>query len=184
MASVVPPPAQGSGIPARARRFRRFATPRDRTAARGAALGAASAVGALVGFGVRGGASLGRLGVVTLRLRGLPEFVAPDRGALGAAMLGGLHVAVVSGVWGAAAAALAARARSWQAHGSPAVAAALLVALAAVLLALDAVLPAALRLAGGSLVPPERVLATALIVACGGAAGWRSPPSTNAVAAD
>jgi hypothetical protein len=158
--------------------------PRDRTAARGAVLGAAAALGALIGFGVRGGASLGRLGVVTLRLRGLPEFVAPDRGAVGAAMLGGLHIAVVSGLWGAAAAALARRVRTWQAHGSPAVAATLLLTLALVLLALDAVLPAALRLAGGSLVTPERVLATALIVACGGAAGWRSPAPTSAAPAD
>ena len=184
MASVVPPPAEFSANAARSRRPRRFGTPPDHTAARGAALGAAAALGALIGFGVRSGASLGRLGVVTLRLRGLPEFVAPDRGALGAAMLGGLHVAVVAGLWGAAAAALGRRVRTWHARGTPALACALLLLLALLVLGLDAVFPTALRLAGGSLATPERVLATGLIVTCGGAVGWRSHPPPGAPAAD
>jgi hypothetical protein len=177
MASVVPPPAELSATPAHRRRLGRFAAPRDRTAARGAALGVASALGALIGFGVRGGASLGRLGVITLRLRGLPEFVAPDRGAVGAALLGGVHVVVIAGLWGAAAATLARRVRTWNGRATLAIACAVLLALALGLLALDTVLPAALRLAAGSLATPERVRATGLIVACGGAAGWRAPPA-------
>jgi hypothetical protein len=85
-------------VPARARPWLRAAT-----------LAAAAAIGALVGFGISDGASLARLGAVTLRLRGLPEFVSPDRGAVGAALLGGAHVALVSGIWGACAGALNAR---------------------------------------------------------------------------
>jgi hypothetical protein len=90
---------------------------RPRPWLRGATLAAAATVGALVGFGLTDGASLSRLGVVALRLRGLPEFVSPDRGALGPALLGGVHAAVGGGAWGAALAALAGALRARGARG-------------------------------------------------------------------
>jgi hypothetical protein len=137
---------------------------------RAAALAAAAAVGALVGFGRADGAALSRLGAVVLRLRGLPEFVAPDRGAVGTALVGAGYAALTAGVWGAALAALAVvlarrgTAPPWRA--------AALVLAALVLAAADAALPTPLRLAAGALGPGERVL-TALLVAAGAWAGVR-----------
>ncbi len=142
------------------------APPRRRAWLRGATLAAAAALGALVGFGLSDGASLARFGVVTLRLRGLPEFVAPDRGAVGAALLGGAYAALTSAGWGAGLAVLAgALAR----RGVPPVRVAGALALAALLAAAaDPLLPTPLRLAAGALAASERVL-TALLVA---AAAW------------
>jgi len=137
---------------------------------RGAVLAAAATLGALVGFGVRDGASLARLGVVTLRLRGLPEFVLPDRGAVGSALLGGTHAALVSGMWRAALAVIAERCAR---RGLPAaVAGAVLAGAALLLAAVDGFLPTPLRLAAGALAPAERMVTT-LLVAAGGWAGAR-----------
>jgi hypothetical protein len=137
--------------------------PAPRAWLRGAALAAAATVGALVGFGLTDGASLARLAAVTLRLRGLPEFVTPDRGAVGAALLGGTHAALLAGLWGAALAVfarlLARRGlRAWQVGA--ALAAAALAAAAA-----DTLLPTPLRFAAGVLAPAERAVAALLVAA-------------------
>lgn len=142
---------------------------------RAATLAAAATLGALVGFGLSDGASLARLGVVTLRLRGLPEFVSPDRGATAAALLGGVHVALVSGAWGAAAAALG----GWlRARGAPRrVHGAAFVGLGVLLALVDGVLPAPLRLAAGALGATERVLVALLVAAAAwGASRLSDPP--------
>lgn len=150
---------------------RRAAAPsRSRPWLRGATLAAAATVGALVGFGLTDGASLSRLGVVALRLRGLPEFVSPDRSALGPALLGGAHAAVVGGAWGAALAAVAGVLRARRTRAPLAVAA--LAAAALAFAAADAVLPVALRIAAGALARGERVL-VALLVAVAAWAGTR-----------
>lgn len=142
---------------------------------RAATLAAAAAIGALVGFGLVDGASLARLGVVTLRLRGLPEFVAPDRGATTAALLGGLHVALVSGLWGAGAGAVG---RWLRARGTSAGARAVAVTALGLLLALvDGVLPTPLRLAAGALSGTERVLVGLLIAAAAWGASRLPDPS-------
>lgn len=126
-----------------------------------ATLAAAAALGALVGFGLSDGASLARLGVVTLRLRGLPEFVSPDRGATGAALLGGLHVVFVSGAWGAGFGAVA---RWMRGRGvPPGVHEATLAALGLLLALGDGLLPRPLRLAAGALSGAERVLVALLV---------------------
>lgn len=135
-------------------------------ALRGATLAAAATLGALVGLGVRGGASLGRLGVIQLRLRGLPEFVTADRHAVGAALLGGAHLVAVSGAWGGALAwalgALRRRGANRLLTAGAALAGAATVAL------VDAALPDVLRLGAGSLSAAERALAALLV----GAGAW------------
>lgn len=115
--------------------------------------------------------------MVTLRLRGLPEFVLPDRGAVGAALVGGAHAALVSGAWGAALAIVAGRlARRGK---SPVVAGAVLAGGALLVAALDVLLPTPLRLAAGALAPAERVM-TALLVAAGGWVGtWLAGDATG-----
>ena len=159
---VLPPATPPGHAPARRGRHwpaptrRRFAVPaRARPWLRAATLAAAAAIGALVGFGISDGASLARLGAVTLRLRGLPEFVSPDRGAVGAALLGGAHVALVSGIWGACAGALNARLVG---RLRPAGSAAVLAGFGVLLALADGALPATLRLAAGALSPAERVV--------------------------
>ncbi len=161
-------------------RARAAATPRPgvpRPWLRGATLAAATALGALVGFGMTDGASLGRLGVVTLRLRGLPEFIAPDRGAVGSALLGGAYAALTSGAWGAG---LALLAGALGRHGVPAVRVGGALAAAALLgAAADPLLPTPLRLAAGALAPGERVL-TALLVAAAAWGGVRLADASDA----
>jgi hypothetical protein len=116
------------------------------------------------------GASLARLGVVTLRLRGLPEFVAPDRGAVGWALVGGAHAALTSAVWGAGLATLAVRLARRGAPAGRVAAAVVGTALAAAVV--DGALPTPFRLAAGALAPGERVL-TALLVAVAAWGGVR-----------
>lgn len=164
------PPHDAVG-PAAGRRAvrRRRPTPwtvRERPWLRDATLAAAAAIGALVGFGMPDGASLARLGVVTLRLRGLPEFVSPDRNAAGAALLGGVHVALVSGAWGAGVGTFG----RWMARRGirPVTRAAALAGAGVVMAVIDGLLPRPLRLAAGALNVAERVL-VALLVA---AAAW------------
>ncbi len=136
----------------------------------GATLAAAATLGVLVGLGIWEGASLGRLGVVTNRLRGLPEFVAPDRRALGTALVGGAWAAVTGGAWGAALGQLVAAADARGLRGARALAAAGLGGLA--LAVVDPLLPTPLRLAAGALAPAERVLAALLVAGAAWAADW------------
>jgi hypothetical protein len=147
---------------------------------RAAALAAATVVGALIGFGRADGAALSRLGAVVLRLRGLPEFVAPDRGAVGTALVGAGYAAVTAGAWGASLAALDVALARRGAAPPWRLAAITLAALA--LAAADAVLPTPLRLAAGALGPGERVL-TALLVAASAWAGVRMTAGAHDVAA-
>jgi len=137
---------------------------------RAAALAAATAVGALIGFGRADGAALSRLGAVVLRLRGLPEFVAPDRGAMGTALVGAGYAALTAAAWGASLAALDLALARRGAAPPWRLAAVTLAALA--LAAADAVLPTPLRLAAGALGPGERAL-TALLVAASAWVGVR-----------
>lgn len=132
------------------------------TSLRGAALLAAAAVlGALVGFGVREGAPFVPLGGAGLRLRGLPEFVTPDRAPSAGALLGAVHVGVVAYAWGLVAAAAARGRSTWRATAA-------LLALATVLVLVDPLLPAALRLGAGSLSTGQRaVCALVLVLAAG-----------------
>jgi hypothetical protein len=159
----------------RARRAAAVSTPRPWL--RGATLAAAATVGALVGFGLTDGASLARLAAVSLRLRGLPEFVSPDRRAVGAALVGGVHAAALAGAWGAA---LTALARTLARRGVPAwQVGAMLAAAALAGAAADALLPTPLRFAAGALAPLERA-ATALLVAGAAWAGARMSEAPGA----
>jgi hypothetical protein len=138
---------------------------------RSATLAAAATVGALVGFGIADGASLSRLAVVSLRLRGLPEFVTPDRRALAAAAVGGAYAALTGAAWGAA---LGAGAERLARRGvrAPRLAAALAAAALVAALA-DGWLPLPLRLAAGALAPAERALTALLLAATAWAWGAR-----------
>jgi hypothetical protein len=139
-------------------------------------LAAASALGLLAGFGVREGAPLVVLGAAGLRLRGLPEFITPDRGVGPMTLLGALHATLVAYGWGLLAASVARRLRGW-----PAVAA--LAALAAALVLIDPLLPAFLRLGAGAPSTGERVLCTLVIAAAAGLGTRLAPPPRRAAAA-
>ncbi len=141
---------------------------------RGATLAAAVTLGALVGFGLHDGASLSRLSAVALRLRGLPEFVAPDRRAVGAALVGGVQASIVGGAWGAGLAALAGA----LAHRGVAPRVAAVAAATIALAVVDAVLPTPLRLAAGALAPAERVLTAALVAGAAWAGRRLAEPAT------
>jgi hypothetical protein len=136
-------------------------------------LAAAGALGLLAGIGVREGAPLIVLGTAGLRLRGLPEFITPDRGVGLMTLLGAVHVLLVAYGWGLLAASVARRLRGW-----PAVAA--LAALAAALVLVDPLLPAFLRLGAGAPSGGERVLC-ALVVAAAAGLGTRLAPPRRAV---
>lgn len=140
--------------------------------ARPAALAAAAALGVLVGLGLRGVGSdgpataLARLAVVALRLRGLPEFVRPDRDGGLAGLAGGLHVAGVAAAWGAAIGAV--RRRLVARGAGPGLTATALGGAVLGLAAFDTLLPPPLRLAAGTLTGPE----WALLVAAIALAAW------------
>ena len=121
---------------------------------RAAFLAAAAALGVLAGFGARDGMPMTVLGGAGLRLRGVPEFVTPDRGVGPTAILGALHAGLVAYAWGLLAALLAWRLGGWR--GVLAV-----VALAAGIVAVDARLPALLQLAAGAPSPAQRLLCVA-----------------------
>ena len=133
----------------------------------------------MIGLGLRGvgadgwSTALARLAVVALRLRGVPEFVTPDREAGAGALFGGIHVAGVAAAWGATVGALR---RYLVARG--ATARARLIALTGVLLALmvaDMWLPTAVRLAAGTLTRAEWAVMVC-VVATAAAWGARQRP--------
>ncbi len=121
----------------------------------------------MVGFGLRGvGAdgwttALSRLAVVALRLRGVPEFVTPDRDSGAGSIMGGLQVAGIAAAWGAI---LAAVRRRLSARGTaPGACTAALAGVLAALAGADTVLPASLRLAAGTLTGAEWVVMVAVV---------------------
>lgn len=123
---------------------------------RAAFLAAAATLGVLAGFGARDGMPMTVLGGAGLRLRGLPEFVTPDRGVGPTAILGALHAGLVAYAWGLLAALLAWRLGGWR--GALAVA-----ALAVAIVGVDARLPALLQLAAGAPSPAQRLLCVATL---------------------
>lgn len=123
---------------------------------RAAFLAAAATLGVLAGFGARDGTPMTVLGGAGLRLRGVPEFVTPDRGVGPTAILGALHAGLVAYAWGLLAALVAWRLGGWR--GLLAVA-----ALAAGIVAVDARLPALLQLAAGAPSPAQRLLCVAAL---------------------
>lgn len=154
---------------------------------RGAALAAAAALGVLIGLGLRGVGSngwqtaLSRLAVVALRLRGLPEFVTPDRDGGRTAIFGGLHVAVVAAAWGVVIGTVEDRI----AHRTPRRAASVIGAVAAAggLAIVDLLLPTPLRFAAGTLTSAEWVLAVVLVAAAawaGARGARRAEPASRA----
>jgi hypothetical protein len=128
---------------------------------RAALLAAAAALGLLAGFGVGEGTPLVVLGGAALRLRGLPDFVTPDRGVGLYTLLGALHAGLIAYGWGLLASATARRLTGWTAVGA-------LAALAAAVIALDPLLPTVLRLAAGAPSTGERVLCVLGLVAAAG----------------
>jgi hypothetical protein len=124
---------------------------------------AAATAGALVGLGVREGAPGRALALVGHRLRGVPEFIAPDPGFGAMALLGTVHHTLLVLAWGALFSVLA--------DGLRGVRLAALAALysAAVWLLNAHALPPLLRLGdGGDAYPPHQwlvysVLAIALV---------------------
>lgn len=111
----------------------------------------------LAGLGARDGAPLMVLEAAGLRLRGVPEFVAPDPGAGWPAFFGAVHALLLAYAWGMVAAWLASRLRGVLL--APAV-----LALVAGVFLLDARLPALLRIAGGVPSPGQRALCIAVLV--------------------
>lgn len=145
-----------------------------------AAFAAAAALGVMIGFGLTGVGSdgattaLARLSVVALRLRGLPEFVTPDRDRGLAAALGGLHVAALAAGWGAL---LGATWRALLARRTPArFAVPALAGVVAALVSADTLVPAPFRLAAGTLAGVEwRLMVAAVALAAWvGARGARA----------
>jgi hypothetical protein len=130
-----------------------------------AMLGAAASAGALVGFGVRRGAPGALLSAAGERLRGVPSFVAPDRGFGPSAFVGLAHHVVAAVAWGLLFVVLAGRLRGARTWGV-----ALLVAALAV--SVDRVLPAPFSLAVGAASLPQRAL-LALVFAGALAVGMR-----------
>lgn len=141
---------------------------------RAAFLATAATLGVLAGFGVRDGMPMTVLGGAGLRLRGLPEFVTPDRGVGPTAILGALHAGVVSYVWGLLAAWLAWRLGGWRGVLAAA-------ALAAGIVAVDARLPALLRLAAGAPSPGQRLLAVAALAVAAVLGTHLAAPRTRAL---
>ena len=135
---------------------------------RGAATAVAAALGVMLGLGVGGAGSngwataLARLAVVALRLRGVPEFVTPDRDAGAGALGGGIHVAFTAGVWGVLVGAVVARVDARQMR--PLAAAAFVAATGLGLAVLDRLLPPPLRLAAGTLDGAEWALMIGAVV--------------------
>jgi hypothetical protein len=130
-----------------------------------ALLAAAVVLGLVTGFGMRAGLPLALFDAAALRLRGLPEFLAPDARPGLWAVVGLVHTALLAYAWGLAAAALARSVRGWLALAA-------LVALAVVIAWLDARLPVPLRLVAGALAPMQRLVAVAALVTAA-AAGIR-----------
>ncbi len=143
----------------------RRATARDLLPA--ALVAAAALVGVLAGFGVRGRETLRAFSSAGLRLRGLPEFLTPDRGLGLDALLGIAHATALGLAWGLLATFVAARARRW---GAWAMALAVAVVVALVLL-LDPRLPTPLRLAAGAIGGAERAVCAVAIAIVGAVAG-------------
>lgn len=134
-----------------------------RAGLRAAGLGAAATTGALIGFGVRGGAPVTVLAAAGDRLRGVPPFVTPDRGLGPSAMLGLAHHLVLVAAWAAVFTLVAVRLQGAR-SGVARAAVALLVAVVAV--SADGLLPAWLCLAAGvASVPQRALLAVALSAA-------------------
>jgi hypothetical protein len=142
---------------------------------RAALLAAAGALGLLAGFGVGEGTPLIVLGTAGLRLRGLPEFVTPDRGVGVMTLLGAVHSALVAYGWGLLSAAVARRLQGWGAVAALAV-------VAVALTLVDQLLPTFLRLGAGAPSIGERVLC-ALVVVAAAALGTRlAAPARRTVA--
>ena len=141
---------------------------------RAAFLATAATLGVLAGFGVREGRPMTVLGGAGLRLRGIPEFVTPDRGVGPTAILGALHAGVVSYAWGLLAAWVAWRLGGWR--GVLAVA-----ALAAAIVLVDARLPALLQLAAGAPSPGQRVLGVAALAVAAVLGTHLAAPRTRAL---
>ena len=135
---------------------------------RAAVLAAAGALGLLAGFGLGDGTPLVVLGTAGLRLRGLPEFVTPDRGVGLMTLLGAVHATLVAYGWGLLAASVARRLRGWGTVAALAV-------VALVLTLVDPFLPAVLRLGAGAPSAGERALC-ALVVAAMAGLGTRLSP--------
>ncbi|GJG87011.1 hypothetical protein tb265_21920 [Gemmatimonadetes bacterium T265] len=123
----------------------------------------------MIGLGVRGFGSdgwataLARLSVVALRLRGLPEFITPDRDGGTAAVYGGVHVAAVAAAWGVVVGAV--RRRLVERRVAARYAALATVGVLAALAAADAFLPAPFRLAAGTLAGAEWGLMVGVVAA-------------------
>ncbi len=139
---------------------------------RAAVLAAAGALGLLAGYGLGAGTPLVVLGTAGLRLRGLPEFVTPDRGVGLMTLLGAVHAALVAYGWGLLAATVARRLRGWGVVAALAV-------VAIVLTLIDPFLPAFLRLGAGAPSTGERALCALVAVAMAGL-GTRLAPSRRA----
>ena len=139
---------------------------------RAAALAAAGALGLLAGYGLGDGTPLIVLGTAGLRLRGLPEFVTPDRGVGLMTLLGGVHAALVAYGWGLVAATVARRLRGWGVVAALAV-------VAVVLTLIDPFLPTVLRLGAGAPSTGERALC-ALVAAAMAGLGTRLVPPRRA----
>lgn len=137
---------------------------------RAAACAAAAALGVMLGLGLAGVGSngpataLARLSVVALRLRGLPEFVTPDRDGGLAATYGGLQVAALAAAWGGV---LGAMWRVLVTRRTPRrVGGAALAGVLAALIGADTLAPTPFRLAAGTLAGPEwRLMIVAVALA-------------------
>jgi hypothetical protein len=132
-------------------------------------LAAAGALGLLAGYGLGAGTPLVVLGTAGLRLRGLPEFVTPDRGVGLMTLLGAVHAALVAYGWGLLAATVARRLRGWSGVAA-------LAAVAIVLTLVDPFLPPFLRLGAGAPSAGERALCALLAVAMAGLGARLAPP--------
>ncbi len=125
---------------------------------RAAFLAASATLGVLAGFGAREGLPLIVLGGAGLRLRGLPEFVTPDRGVGPTAILGAAHTGLLAYAWGSLVALLAWRLGGWRGVVAAA-------AMAAGIHLLDPRLPALLRLGAGAPSPGQRLLCVTALAA-------------------
>ncbi|MDF1505473.1 hypothetical protein PYV61_21155, partial [Roseisolibacter sp. H3M3-2] len=126
--------------------------------ARPAALAALAALAVLAGFGARDGTPLSVLERAGLRLRGIPDFVAPDPGVGWPAVLGGVHAAAIGFLLALLVARVTARvpaALAWL----PAV------GVGSLVLLVDPRLPEALRLGAGADRPALRALGVTTLVA-------------------
>lgn len=176
LASVPPTRVHGLPTPAPAR---------PSPVVRASALAAAAALGVMIGIGLRGAGSdgwttaLARLSVVALRLRGLPEFITPDRNGGMAAVFGGVHIALLAAAWGSVVGVMY---RLLAARRTPApYAAAALVGVGAALVSADALLPAPLRLAAGTLGGAEWALMVGVVIAAAWVGAHGAQPRDAAV---